>query len=64
MRLLTLAAEIGCLFAVNTDAHAPGQLDFLGLGAERALNAGLPTDRIINTWPAERLLSWSAGHRS
>lgn len=62
MRLLTLAAKTGCLFAIDTDAHAPGQLDFLGFGAARALDAGVPADRIINTWPVERLLSWSAGH--
>lgn len=57
-RLLRLAAEIGCAFAIDTDAHAPGQLDFLGYGAQRALDAGIPADRVINTWPAERLLDW------
>ena len=34
--LLTLAIETGCLFALSTDAHAPGQLDFLDYGCERA----------------------------
>lgn len=63
MRLLRLAVDIGCSFAIDTDAHAPGQLDFLGLGAARALDAGVPADRIINTWPAERLLSWSTDRR-
>lgn len=57
-RLLHLAAEIGCAFAINTDAHAPGQLDFLGYGAQRALDAGIPVDRVINTWPADRLAAW------
>lgn len=57
-RLLRLAADIGCAFAINTDAHAPGQLDFLGYGAQRALDAGIPADRVVNTWPAERLLAW------
>ncbi len=57
-RLLHLAADIGCAFAINTDAHAPGQLDFLGYGAQRALDAGIPADRVINTWPADRLLAW------
>jgi len=37
-RLLTLALEIGCDFSIDTDAHAPGQLDFLGYGAQRALD--------------------------
>ncbi len=59
-RLLNLALEIGCLFAIDTDSHAPGQLDFLGYGAQRALDAGVPVDRIVNTWPAERLLEWTA----
>lgn len=58
-RLLNLALEIGCLFAIDTDSHAPGQLDFLGYGAQRALDAGVPTDRIVNTWPADELLEWT-----
>ena len=60
-RLLRLAEQIGCAFAVNTDAHAPGQLDFLGHGARRALDAAVPADRVINTWPVERLLAWPSG---
>jgi putative hydrolase len=59
-RLLNLALETGCLFSIDTDAHAPGQLDFLGYGAQRALDAGVPQERIVNTWPVERLLSWAA----
>ncbi|MDR3659441.1 MAG: PHP domain-containing protein [Mycobacterium sp.] len=58
-RLLNLALETGCLFSIDTDAHAPGQLDFLGYGAQRALDAGVPEDRIVNTWPVERLLAWA-----
>lgn len=59
-RLLNLALEMGCVFAIDTDAHAPGQLDFLGYGAQRALDVGLPQERIVNTWPVDRLLSWAA----
>ena len=58
-RLLTLALEIGCDFSIDTDAHAPGQLDFLGYGAQRALDNGVPVDRIVNTWPVEKLLAWT-----
>jgi putative hydrolase len=57
-RLLRLAAQIGCAFAIDTDAHAPGQLDFLGYGAQRALDVGIPADRVINSWSAEQLLDW------
>lgn len=59
-RLLNLALEIGCLFSIDTDAHAPGQLDFLGYGAQRAVDAGVPVDRVVNTWPVDRLLTWAA----
>ncbi|MEX7473771.1 PHP domain-containing protein [Mycobacterium adipatum] len=58
-RLLDLALQIGCDFSIDTDAHAPGQLDFLGYGAQRALDAGVPADRIVNTWSADRLLEWA-----
>ena len=59
-RLLRMALEIGCDFSIDTDAHAPGQLDFLGYGAQRALDNGLPAERIVNTWPVEKLLAWAA----
>jgi putative hydrolase len=58
--LITVAVEAGCLFAIDSDAHAPGQLDFLDYGAARAARLGLPPDRIVNTWPVDRLLGWSA----
>jgi putative hydrolase len=58
-RLLKLALEIGCNFSIDTDAHAPGQLDFLGYGAQRALDSGVPIDRIVTTWPVEKLVSWA-----
>jgi putative hydrolase len=58
-RLLDLALQIGCNFSIDTDAHAPGQLDFLGYGAQRALDAGVPMDRIVNTWSVDRLLEWA-----
>ncbi|GIG60033.1 PHP domain-containing protein [Longispora fulva] len=58
-RLLRLAVEAGCQFAVNSDAHAPGQLDWLRFGCERAARCGVPADRIVNTWPVEALLAWA-----
>jgi putative hydrolase len=56
-RLLRLAVEAGCSFTIDTDAHAPGQLDWLRNGAERAAECDVPADRILNTWPAERILT-------
>ncbi|MGW6459928.1 PHP domain-containing protein, partial [Streptomyces sp. NPDC055078] len=50
MRLLRLAVDAGVHFAIDTDAHAPGQLDWQLLGCARAESAGVPPDRVINTW--------------
>ena len=47
--LLRLAVEIGCVFAIDTDAHAPGQLDWLDSGCDRAERFGIGSDRVINT---------------
>ncbi|MGN6781521.1 MAG: PHP domain-containing protein [Marmoricola sp.] len=57
--LVELALELGCLFSIDSDAHAPGQLDFLDYGAARAQELGIEPDRIVNTWPRERLLAWA-----
>lgn len=58
--LIQLALDAGCLFSIDSDAHAPGQLDFLQYGAARAAHNNVPAERIITTWPLERLLAWSA----
>jgi putative hydrolase len=62
-RLIEVALDAGCLFSIDTDAHAPGQLDFLDYGCARAAAANVPPDRIVNTWPLERLLEWSHAKR-
>ncbi len=62
-RLIAVALQAGCLFSIDTDAHAPGQLDFLALGAERAAANGVPADRIVTTWPVDRLLEWTRAKR-
>jgi putative hydrolase len=54
-RLLRLAAETGCLFAIDTDAHAPGQLSWLGNGTARATELGIAPERVINTRPAAEM---------
>jgi putative hydrolase len=62
--LLTQAAAAGCLFAVDTDAHAPDQLHWQSSGYARAARAGLGADRLVTTWPLERLRSWTSRSRS
>jgi putative hydrolase len=61
--LIQRALDAGCLFSIDTDSHAPGHLDFLGLGAERAAANGVPPERIVTTWPLDRLLEWSRAGR-
>jgi putative hydrolase len=58
-RLLRKAIDAGCLFSIDTDAHAPGQLDWQPFGCERAVECGVPADRIVNTWPLDQLLAWT-----
>ncbi|GAB3590875.1 PHP domain-containing protein [Angustibacter peucedani] len=60
--LLRLAVETGCLFSIDTDAHAPGQLDWRPYGVARAVACGVPADRVVTTWPVDRLLEWTARH--
>jgi len=59
-RLLSLAVETGCVFSIDTDAHAPGQLDWQVYGCERAEECEVTPDRVINTWNSEKLLEWTS----
>jgi len=61
-RLLRLAVEAGCRFAIDSDAHAPGQLAWLPNGCERAFLCGVAAESVINTWGADELLRWTGGH--
>ena len=63
-RLLRLAIEAGCRVSIDSDAHAPGQLAWLGNGCERAFLCGVTPDRIVNALGAEALLEWTASHEA
>jgi putative hydrolase len=54
--------DAGCLFCVDTDSHAPGQLEWLGNGCEQAADADVPHDRVVNTWSIAQLLTWADAH--
>ena len=56
--LLALARDAGCLFSIDSDAHAPGQLSLLDYGAARAEAADIPPERIVTTWDLPRLREW------
>ena len=53
--LAGLAEALGCRFSLDSDAHAPDQFVYTDLGAWSAQRAGIPTDRIVNWLPLERL---------
>jgi putative hydrolase len=61
--LLELAVGAGCLFSVDTDAHAPGQLDWTPYGLARAAACAIPAERIVNCWPVEDLMAWTGRKR-
>ena len=48
--------------SIDTDAHAPGQLEWQPYGCVRAADCGVPDESIVNAWPADRLLEWTASH--
>ncbi|MGW1071690.1 PHP domain-containing protein [Streptomyces sp. NPDC002537] len=58
-RLLRQAVDAGVLFAIDSDAHAPGQLDWQAYGCARAEECGVPAERVVTTWPLRRLLDWT-----
>ncbi len=61
-RLLRLAVEAGCLTSIDTDAHAPGQLDWQRNGCERAARCGVPVETVVNSWALDDLLAWTGDH--
>ncbi|MFI5979467.1 PHP domain-containing protein [Streptomyces sp. NPDC051555] len=61
--LLRRAVAAGTLFAIDTDAHAPGQLDWQPLGCERAVECGVSAERVVNTWTAQGLRTWTRTRR-
>jgi putative hydrolase len=60
--LLALAVDLGCPIAIDTDAHAPGQLEWQNYGCDKAVRHGIEIDDVVNTKTAEDLLAWTAAH--
>jgi putative hydrolase len=61
-RLLRMAVDAGCAISIDTDAHAPGQLEWQPYGCERAAECGVRPEIVVNARPAEDLLAWTAAH--
>jgi putative hydrolase len=62
MRLLKIVVDMGCKVSIDSDAHAVGQLEWQPYGCSRAADAGVPMERIVNTWKADDLLAWTGSH--
>jgi putative hydrolase len=60
--LVDLAIEWGLRFAVDTDAHAPGQMEWQSYGCDKAARHGIAPDSIVNTMTAADLVTWAASH--
>jgi histidinol phosphatase-like PHP family hydrolase len=58
--LARLALEAGCVFAIDSDAHAPMELQYVEYGVAHGRLAGIPSNRVINCWDLDRLLDWAA----
>src|SRR4051812_44009796 len=58
-RLLRTAVDAGCQVSIDTDAHAPGQLEWQVYGCARAADCEVPLDIIVNTWAADELVAWA-----
>src|SRR5918994_1588457 len=64
MRLLQEVVGAGCKVSIDSDAHAPGQLEWQPYGCARAAEATVPLERIVNTWERDDLLAWTASHEA
>lgn len=62
--LLATALGWGCFVSIDTDAHATGQLEWQWSGCDKAVRHEIDPARVINTWHAEELLSWTASSSS
>jgi putative hydrolase len=63
-RILRLAVEAGCRVAIDSDAHAPGQLAWLPFGCDRGAACGVPEASVVNAMDADGLLAWAASHET
>jgi putative hydrolase len=58
------ALDAGCIFALDSDAHAVDEWAFAENAVAHARLAGIPSERIINCWPVDFLLEWARSRRT
>ncbi len=61
-RMLAMVDDMGVKIAIDTDAHARGQLAWHGYGCARVADTDITPDRIVNAWPVDDLLAWTTAH--
>jgi histidinol phosphatase-like PHP family hydrolase len=61
--LAARAVRAGCLFALDSDAHAAGELFYIETAFAHARLAGVPPGRVVNCWPLDRLVGWLESRR-
>ena len=61
-RMLAMVDDMGVKVAIDTDAHARGQLAWHGYGCARVAETEIGPDRIVNAWPVDDLLAWTTSH--
>jgi putative hydrolase len=62
LRLLRMVVGRGCKVSIDTDAHAPGQLEWQANGCSRAAACDVPLESIVNTGDVGALTAWTASH--
>ena len=55
------AVEVGCLLAIDSDAHDIKELDYVRWGISQARRAWVTPAVVVNTWSRADVLAWAAG---
>ena len=63
-RMLAMVDDMGVKVAIDTDAHARGQLAWHGYGCARVADTEIGPDRIVNAWGLDELLAWTGSHEA
>lgn len=57
------AVDMGCLLAINADAHSPQDFRLRSFGVGMARRGWVPPAVVVNAWPVDRLCDWLASRR-
>jgi putative hydrolase len=60
--LVDLALEWDLRFAIDTDAHAPGQMEWQAYGCDKAVRHGIEPAQVVNAMRADHLVAWASTH--